>query len=91
MSSALTMKSICSHRIAASPSPGDITILKWSGEVPPRKWTNFYSKVLSKYSSGDGLNLRVNVVVNEPDGISNHKIEETKASLRELGLSDEVE
>ena len=73
------------------PRPGGIRELKWSGEVPPRKWTNFYSKVLSKYSAGEGLRLYVNVAITPEEGISKQKVEETKQALRELGLNDEVE
>ena len=72
------------------PEPG-ITKICWTGEVPPRKWTNFYSKVLSRFSGNEGMTLRVTFEIAPKDGISPQRIEETKSSLRELGLADDVE
>lgn len=62
----------------------------WSGDVPPQKWVNFYTKVLSKFATGGGLQLNVSVSAQPPDGVSKAKLDETRAALRELGLSDEV-
>lgn len=75
------------------PPPGPLSapFLKWKGEVPPQKWMNFYTKVLSKFSTGAGLKLTLCVEVAPPEGVSNQKIEETKVALRELGLSDELD
>lgn len=67
-----------------------ITGIKWSGEIPAQKWTNFYMKVLTKYVS-EGLKLSVSVEASSGDGISPQKIEETRAALRELGLDDRIE
>jgi hypothetical protein len=64
--------------------------LTWSGEVPPQKWMNFYTKVLTKFAVGSGLKLKVSVEVKPDGGVSKQRVEETKAALRELGLSDEV-
>jgi len=64
--------------------------LMWTGDIPPQKWTNFYSKVLTKFV-GQGLRLTVQVNVSQEAGISEQKIQETKVALRELGLQDEVE
>lgn len=64
--------------------------LTWSGEVPPQKWMNFYTKVLTKFAVGAGLKLRVSVEVKPDGGVSKQRIEETKAALRELGLSDDI-
>ncbi|MDQ0286286.1 hypothetical protein J2Z49_001400 [Desulfofundulus luciae] len=72
------------------PSPGP-TRLSWSGDVPPQKWMNFYTKVLSKFAVGKGLKISINIQVTQEEGISVQKIEETKIALRELGLKDEVE
>jgi len=63
--------------------------LRWTGEVPPRKWQNFYMKVLSKYATNDnGLKLNIDVEVAPEHGISEQVISETKIALRELGLDD---
>jgi hypothetical protein len=72
---------------------GSITIPKiaWSGVVPPQKWMNFYTKVLSRFATGAGLTLNLRVEVAPPEGVSMQKIEETKAALRDLGMEDDVQ
>ncbi len=72
------------------PEQLSFTGMTWSGDVPPQKWMNFYTKVLSKFASGRGLKLNLNVEVKPDGGISKQKVEETKAALRELGLSDNI-
>jgi hypothetical protein len=67
-----------------------VSKLVWEGEVPPRKWTSFYTKVLSRFSMEEGMKLQVKVDVEPKAGISKQKVEETKTSLRELGLHDKV-
>jgi hypothetical protein len=52
---------------------------------------NFYTKVLSKFSSSAGLKLTLRVEVAPIGGVSPQKLEETKTALRELGLKDAVE
>ncbi len=64
--------------------------LTWTGEVPPQKWMNFYTKVLAKFASARGLKLIVKVEVSPDGGISRQKFEETKSALRELGLNDDA-
>jgi hypothetical protein len=65
--------------------------LMWTGDVPPQKWMNFYTKVLSKFAGAQGLRLTVQVNVAQEAGISEQKIQETRVALRELGLQDDVE
>ncbi|MBO8129694.1 MAG: DUF499 domain-containing protein [Peptococcaceae bacterium] len=65
--------------------------LSWRGEVPPQKWMNFYTKVLSKFVGGKGLKITIDIEVAPEGGVSEHNIEETKVALRELGLDDNVE
>ena len=62
----------------------------WSGEVPAQKWSTFYNRVLAKFAVGQGLKLTVNVEVAPDDGVSKQKIDETRTSLRELGLDDDL-
>lgn len=69
---------------------GMVTRLRWSGEVPSQKWTNFYTKVLSRFAVGKGLKLIVSAEVADPTGISQQKIDEMKVALRELGLLDDI-
>jgi hypothetical protein len=64
--------------------------LRWSGEVPPQKWMNFYTKVLSRFVTGSGLKLTVRVDVAPEGGVSKQKVDEARSALRELGLSDDV-
>jgi hypothetical protein len=64
--------------------------LAWTGEIPPQKWMNFYTKVLSKFASARGLKLTVKVEASPEGGVSKQKVEETKAALRELGLNDDL-
>lgn len=72
------------------PEPKTFRRLTWRGEVDPRKWSNFYMKVLSRFVTGGGLTLRVEFEVEPEGGVSEHRVEETRTSLRELGLEDEV-
>lgn len=65
--------------------------LRWTGSVPPQKWMNFYTKVLSRFAASKGLKLTLTVEVAQDSGNSEQKIEETKVALRELGLNDDVE
>ncbi|MGH9351229.1 MAG: ATP-binding protein, partial [Terriglobia bacterium] len=69
------------------PAPG---VLRWSGEVPPQKWMNFYTKVLSKFAAGKGLSLQVSFEVDAEQAISPQKIEETRTALQEIGLNTDV-
>ncbi len=64
--------------------------LTWTGDIPPQKWMNFYTKVLSKFASARGLKLTVKIEVSPEGGVSKQKSEETKTALRELGLNDDV-
>ena len=65
-------------------------LMFWAGEVPPQKWMNFYTKVLSKFANNKGLKISINFQVASNDGVTKQKVEETKTALRELGLDDNV-
>ena len=52
---------------------------------------NFYTKVLSRFVSGSGLKLKVEIEVKPEDGITQQKVEQTKVALKELGLNEDVE
>ncbi|MGH9833710.1 MAG: ATP-binding protein [Blastocatellia bacterium] len=73
------------------PQPAPATKLTWIGDIPPQKWTTFYTKVLTKFATGKGLRLTLSLNVNAEDGLSAQKIEETKAALLELGLNDKID
>lgn len=74
-----------------SPNPTTVTKLTWLGDIPPQKWTTFYTKVLTKFATGKGLTLTLSLNVTSEDGISAQKIEETKSALLELGLNDKID
>lgn len=75
----------------SEPPPGlEIAGFQWTGEVSPQKWMNFYTKVLSRFATAGGLRLTVTVDVDPPGGTTMSKAEETKVSLRELGLHEDV-
>jgi len=72
------------------PPDAPVTKLSWIGEIPAQKWMNFYTKVLSKFAVGKSLRLTVKVEIEPDGGVSPQKVEETKQSLRELGLGEQV-
>ena len=51
---------------------------------------NFYTKVLSKFATQNGLKIELNVQIAPDGGVSNQKVDDIKVALRELGLSDEL-
>lgn len=64
--------------------------IRWHGEVPPQKWMNFYTKVLSRFASSPGLKLQVTFEVPAEGDPGQAKADEARSGLKELGLSDEV-
>jgi hypothetical protein len=78
----------------SSPPPPSVSArlipgFRWEGDVPWQKWTQVFSKVLSRFSS-KGLKLRVVVEVAPTGGISAQEVEEMRAALKELGLDDKI-
>lgn len=65
--------------------------LSWSGAIPPQKWMNFYTKVLSRFATLSGLKLSLRVEVTPSDGISIQAAEDMRVALRELGLDDRLD
>jgi hypothetical protein len=65
--------------------------ISWRGEVPAQKWTQFYTKVLTKYATNKDLELNLEVKITVKGDVSEQKQNETKIALQELGLSDEFE
>ncbi len=72
-------------------TPSTASGLAWTGEIPPQKWMNFYTKVLSKFASARGLKLTLKVEVAPEEGVSKQKLDETKSALKELGLNDDID
>jgi len=45
------------------PASTTVTKLTWIGDIPPQKWTTFYTKVLTKFATGKGLRLTLSLNV----------------------------
>lgn len=73
------------------PPPPAEKMMKWSGEIPPQKWMNFYTKVLSKLVSAGGLKVTVHVESHPEGGLGERQVDDIRAALRGLGLNDNVE
>lgn len=76
--------------IPPPPPPGKKTV-RWSGTVPPQKWMNFYTKVLSKLASDPDLSLSVSFEVPADHEQADAKADEVRTGLKELGLDDDVQ
>ncbi len=81
---------IAKDDVPPRPPPPGRQLLLWSGDVPPQKWRNFYTKVLSRFASTKGLKLRVSCEVPAEGEQGAAKANEAKTGLKELGLDDEV-
>jgi hypothetical protein len=71
------------------PPPGE-RILRWRGTVPPQKWMNLYTKVLTRFVANPGLKLEVSFEVPIARDQAQSKADETRSGLKELGLADNV-
>lgn len=65
-------------------------VLRWRGTVPPQKWMNFYTKVLTRFASSPELKLEVSFEVPLEKDQAQSKADDTKGGLKELGLGDNV-
>ena len=65
-------------------------LIRWTGNVPPQKWMNFYTKVLSKFATSPDLKIEVSFQIIVDQDQVDAKVAETKTGLRELGLTDAV-
>lgn len=68
-------------------------VIRWSGTIPPQKWTTFYMKVVSPFASTSGLNLHVEVEVpaDPADQQAKAQAEKIRTALKDLGLDDSVD
>ena len=79
------------ERAPAHPIQTDLFArIEWTGEIPPQKWMNFYTKVVSKFAASKGVRLTVTFEATPEGGVSKQKVEEAKAALRELGLDPDI-
>jgi hypothetical protein len=65
-------------------------VLRWRGTVPPQKWMNFYTKVLTRFASSPELKLEVSFEISIDRDQAQSKADETRSGLKELGLDDTV-
>ena len=56
-------------------------ILRWRGTVPPQKWMNFYTKVLTQFASSPELKLEVSIEIPIDREQAQAKADETKSAL----------
>lgn len=75
----------------APTAPTNARKLSWSGEVPARHWMSFYRRVLTNFVQGGGLKLVVQFEIEPPEGISTHRVDETRAALQELELDTKLD
>ena len=96
---AIAQVRITKAAVAPSPSPTaaptppakpEKQTIRWSGEIPPQKWMNFYTKVLSRFVSTPGLKVRVSFEVPAEGHQAESKANEASSGLKELGLDDNV-
>jgi hypothetical protein len=69
--------------------PTQEKVIRWQGDVPPQKWMNFYTKVLSRFASTPGLKLKVSFEIPATDQ-GKGKVDEAKTGLKELGLDENI-
>ena len=72
-------------------TPPGTKAIRWQGDVPPQKWMNFYTKVLSRFASTEGLKLTVSFEVPAEGDQGKAKADEARSGLKELGLNDNVQ
>ena len=90
----LTVPTVGATGAATTPArapAGTLTGFTWSGMLPPQKWMNFYTRVLSRFATGDGMKLTITIDVAPTGGVPKSKIDETRVALRELGLSEIIQ
>lgn len=73
------------------PLPRGVKTLRWSGEVPPQKWMNFYTKLLSKLVTAGGLKVTVTIQAAPEGGVTDQQAEDVKTGLRGLGINDSLD
>jgi hypothetical protein len=74
-----------------APTTHQLNSVRWYGQIPPQKWMNFYTKVLTKLGVNSGLTLNVKVEFKPEGGLSRQKIDEVRSALRDLGLDDKID
>lgn len=74
-----------------TPVPSGEQLIRWRGKVPPQRWMNFYTKLLTKHANSPDLTLEVRFEIKSPQDQAGTIELETNNSLRELGLEGQAE
>ena len=64
--------------------------IRWQGDVPPQKWMNFYTKVLTRFVTEPGLKLQVSFEAPTEAEQAQNTVDEIKSALRDLGLDEDA-
>jgi hypothetical protein len=68
-----------------------VAAVRWEGGIPPQKWTQFYTKILSRLVGEGNLELRVAFESRPPQGLLKERVDRVREGLEELGLPSEVD
>jgi hypothetical protein len=74
-----------------APAPPGEQVIRWRGTVPPQKWMNFYTKVLTRFAATPGLKIEVGFEAPLPREQAESKVDDARTGLKELGLDDNVD
>lgn len=66
------------------------TGLSWTGRIPAQKWTQLYTRVLTKMIGRPGLEIHVTLRLPPEAAVSDAERDDVAAALRDLGLGDDV-
>lgn len=72
------------------PGPSVVSIT-WQGNLPHQRWIEFYQKVLSVHAASGSVESHVRVDIRPSTGTREDVIGRLRASLKELGLPDDLE
>lgn len=80
--------------IESSPQPTPVSPLvrqrlSWEGELPPQKWTNFYTKVLTRFVTDPSLRIYIRFEVSPEEGVPRTLHKEVREAIQDLGLDIE--
>ncbi len=64
--------------------------IRWQGDVPPQKWMNFYTKVLTRFVTEPGLKLQVSFEAPTEEAAAQNTLDQIKSALRDLGLGEDA-
>ncbi len=81
--------SVSPKEVASPDSTRSVRGFQWEGDVPWQKWSQFYSKVFSRFSQR-GLKLHVIAELVPTGGVSDQEVQDTRTALQELGLVDQL-